>query len=397
MKPSEKHLKKLIFTILGDVVLFAAFILTFCWFHHAGKMLGFTGKNATVPTEEVIAKPSPSATEKQTTPAVTPTGAALPTGQEQPGLTSAPTATPLPTPTPECDENGVPYDFSGDFGAKFGKLFSADNTIVTDDTSYRSHDVYIKMSAFDGNLSQRTSKGAERFAQSHTVWYAFDVYVRNIENFFTSYSRSGEKQFSALYKDTSFGNAVAAINGDLFLYYDETKKVIVRNGSVIRTSDYIVDDICVLYWDGAMEIETHDTYDWNRIKERAPYQIWSFGPSLIAPDGSVNKCYDSVIWIKNPRAAVGMVEPGHYVLLAVAGYRADAQRTVNGDGITLEAVGELMASLGCKVAYNLDGGASVYAGFNGKELFHVTNASGSTRTISDILCIGECIGKDGAE
>lgn len=391
MTDSGKRTNRVIICILIDIILFGVCILSFCYFHHVRKMLGIGGNNGNVPTTAVISKPSPSPVSATPSPSETP----VPTGSEL--NTPVPTQTSTPTPTPECDENGTPYDFSGDFGAKFGKLFSADNQIVSDETSYRSHDVYVKMTAFNGNYAQRDSRTSEHFTEDHTVWYAFDIYVRNIENLFTNYSNSGTKQFSVLYNDTTFGKAVAAVSGDLFLYYEESKSVIVRNGAVIRTADYIAEDICVLYWDGTMEIETHDTYDWNRIKERAPYQIWSFGPSLIAADGSINRCTESPVWIKNPRAAVGMVEPGHYVLLGINGYRADEQRAVNGGGATLEATAQIMHDMGCKVAYNLDGGASVYAGFLDSDLIRVTNVNGTIRSISDIICVGERPGQGGAE
>ena len=153
--------------------------------------------------------------------------------------------------------------------------------------------------------------------------------------------------------------------------------------------DYISEPICVLFWNGEMACYTHDTYDKDAIIEKAPYQIWCFGPILTDDEGNSLSNTDSSVWIKNPRAAIGYVEPGHYVLLAVAGYRDEAQVPENGRGVTLEALAKIMTDHGCVLAYNLDGGASVYAGYNGEQLFSVKNQNGSNRLICDIICVGE--------
>lgn len=365
---------------MTDVLLFATLLLYFCYFHHVKPMLAAKENPGAIPTEAVIGKPS-------TTPTNTPTPTEIP----EPAISPTDAPTNSPTPTPECDENGVPYDFSGDFGEKFGKMFLGDDRVSADDTSYRSHDLYITMTSFDGSYSQRSSKKSDKPSDSHVVYHVFDIYVRNIENLFCSY-KSSRTSFMKLYNDTTIGKTIAAISGDLFYGYDSSKPVIVRNGSVIRKSDYITYDICVLYWDGTLETETHDTYNWDRIKERAPYQIWSFGPSLLDENGAVRDTTSSSVWGKNPRSVIGYVEPGHYVFVAVEGYRAENQKAKNGVGTNLEATAQIAKDFGCKVAYNLDGGASVYAGFQGEQLFYVTNSNETVRNISDIICIGEITG-----
>ena len=54
------------------------------------------------------------------------------------------------------------------------------------------------------------------------------------------------------------------------------------------------------------------------------------------------------------------------------------------DGIRLSALSQLMADLGCKVAYNLDGGDSAQMYWNGKIINKTKNES---RVISDIIYI----------
>ena len=65
----------------------------------------------------------------------------------------------------------------------------------------------------------------------------------------------------------------------------------------------------------------------------------------------------------------------------------DGRQIVDGDkgfseGITLTDLSRLMADLGCKAAYNLDGGGSAKMYFNGDV---ITNCSNNKRVISDII------------
>ena len=374
--------------LVGDLITFVVILLAFCYFHHVRVLWGL-GNPDPSPTFTILKPTDP--------PTVTPTSS-VPTEPAVPSVTpsepsdATPTPTLSPTPTPLCDENGNPYDLSGDFGEKFGTLFSADDTVILEDDLYRSHDLYIRLTRFDGNLAQRTGKRTDRFAESHTVYFCFDIYVRNIENLYTSYSTNGRRTFASLLSDDQNGKTIGAVSGDLFYGYESSKEVIIRNGNVIRIADYISDSICVLYWDGTMEVINHDEYDKDKLLARSPYQVWSFGPGLIGEDGSALLNASSAIWIKNPRSAIGMVEPGHYVFLAVAGIRDQAQVAENGLGITMESLAQILVDHGCVVGYNLDGGASAYAGYNGQILFSVEKNSGSTRLISDIICVGELKG-----
>ena len=387
----NKTSKRIAGYLLGDFITFVVVLLAFSYFHHVRVLWGTKGGPEPSPSFS-IAKPT-EAESVSATPA--PPTEALPVSPlPTDGPAATPTPTASPTPTPPCDENGVPYDLTGDFGEKFGTLFSADDTVVLEDNLYRSHDVYITLTRFDGKLAQRRKKSGTAFSESHTVYFCFDIYVRNIENLYTSYSTKSRQTFAKLLGDTSNGSTVAAISGDLFFGYESSKEVVIRNGNVIRIADYISDSICVLYWDGSMEVLDHDSYNKDKLLEKAPYQVWSFGPGLIAEDGTALLNASSPIWIKNPRSAIGMVEPGHYVFLAVAGIRDQSQAAENGLGITMESLAQILVDHGCVVGYNLDGGASAYAGYNGEILFSVEKGSGSTRLISDIICIGEINGGD---
>ena len=88
--------------------------------------------------------------------------------------------------------------------------------------------------------------------------------------------------------------------------------------------------------------------------------------------------------ITNPRTAIGMVEPLHYIMVVSDG------RTEESVGLSLYELGELMQRLGCDCAYNLDGGGSSTMWFNGEVLNKPTTYGDviAERPISDIIYIG---------
>ena len=62
---------------------------------------------------------------------------------------------------------------------------------------------------------------------------------------------------------------------------------------------------------------------------------------------------NSKVAVRNPRSAIGMVEPGSLCQHSGGWHEARKSR-----GLTTVALGELFADEGCKVAYNLDGGGT---------------------------------------
>ncbi|MBQ8288213.1 MAG: phosphodiester glycosidase family protein [Clostridia bacterium] len=364
--------------ILIDILLLAVFLSVFCYYHHIREIWGIgIDPNVTEAPEMVFTRP-PKKTAPNSSTLLTPVTDPLP-GTDQPPATDN-SGNPVTTEKiPEVTE--PPLDTSGDFGARFANLFAqGENEVNRGEDYYQSHDVYIKVTAVDTKMDQLPKKGATQKTQTRVKYYLADIYVRNIDNFFTSYSSGKNKSFNQLLSGT---NALFAINGDVFNTGAASKEIIIRNGVPIRTKDYISSDICVLYWDGTMETITPKEYNWEKIAAKNPYQAWSFGPELLNDDGSAKINISSNVWRLNPRAAIGYVEPGHYVLLVVDGNRDDTGD--GGDGLNMDEMAKILSNAGCKQAYNLDGGASVYGYYDGEMLVSFEGE----RTISDIICVGE--------
>ena len=115
----------------------------------------------------------------------------------------------------------------------------------------------------------------------------------------------------------------------------------------------------------------------------------SFGPILVQDGVKTGEKTLENNWLfkTNPRVGVGMVEPGHFIVI-VGGYRSDYPKA--NLGWDLNEFAELMASFGCQQAYNMDGGVSAALIFMGERLNKGGNKKdwSQLRTLPDGLLFG---------
>ena len=113
---------------------------------------------------------------------------------------------------------------------------------------------------------------------------------------------------------------------------------------------------------------------------------WQFGP-LLVHEGQPNRTQeDGAFGIRHSRILFGYYEPGHYVAVAVDGRRKDAI------GMDLMDMVDLMTSLGCREAMNLDGGLSAIMTFMGETVNDPPKNGvddGSGRYLADMLLFAE--------
>jgi exopolysaccharide biosynthesis protein len=117
------------------------------------------------------------------------------------------------------------------------------------------------------------------------------------------------------------------------------------------------------------------------------WQVFSFGPGLIKNNSIAVTTNQEISGDKsmndNPRTAIGMVEPLHYVMIVGNG------RTRESKGLTLYQLAQALAYEGCTLGYNLDGGGSSTLWFQGKVInYPTTNGGYKEREVSDIVYIG---------
>lgn len=240
--------------------------------------------------------------------------------------------------------------------------------IEQDENGYRSAKVKVSLSTV---------------REKKLTYYVADILVRDINCFRTQFAQDRYAKIEHVEKTAARNNAIVAVNGDY--YRARQGGIIIRNGEVYRKTVLKDRDVCVLYQDGVMECYSPSDVKINEILERGAYQSWTFGPSLLKEDGSAKtnkKEFRTGVFRQNPRTAIGYLEPGHYVLVVVDG------RKQNGSlGLDMVGLSDLMASLGCKVAYNLDGGGTsvmtttAYGALN--------KQSNADRMCSDIVLVVE--------
>ena len=265
---------------------------------------------------------------------------------------------------------------ASDWRARYAEHFT-DEIIITDH-SYSSPNVSINISTHQELI--------DGYPQ---VWYVADIYIASLDCFRCfargdSFDRYVKVPADELAQEAG---ALISINGD-YCNAQGQPGFYVRNGQVYDAYQTTV-DICVLYSDGTMETYTKKGYKVDEVLAREPYQVWKFGPSLLTNEGGAKSEFNAAggLWIGNPRSAIGYYEPGHYCFVVVDGRQKTWSR-----GLTLKQLSQLFADLGCKCAYNLDGGASATMCFMGG-LF---NKQSSYRKIGDIVMICEPQGEGDA-
>lgn len=233
--------------------------------------------------------------------------------------------------------------------------------------------------------NENVSITLKEYYEKETHIYVADVYVSSskyIKSAFAqdTYGKNVKEKTSVIAKNN---NAIFAVNGDY--YGAQERGYVIRNGVAYRYSSD-GDDILCLYADGTMQIVDSDDTDPDRLVEEGVWQAWNFGPGLLDEAKILVGKKDEVAqaMASNPRTAVGMVAPCHYIFVTSDG------RTEESAGLSLYELAEFMKKLGVKTAYNLDGGGSATMYFDGEVINKpTTHGEIKERRISDIVYIGK--------
>ena len=205
-----------------------------------------------------------------------------------------------------------------------------------------------------------------------------DVWVSSVKYFRRGFALgkwNGEMRSVKTIAEDS--GAILAMTGDYASLLDAG--LVVANGILYRDSNNRVRDNCLVLADGEMVTYKRREMDVATVLDAGGlWHSFLFGPQLLE-DGEVILKSDSKIRQANPRSAIGFISPGHYVFVVADG------RTSKSRGLTIEALSQLMKDLGCRYAYNLDGGQSAVMWFNG-EIVNSPYRGG--RRLTDIVYIG---------
>ena len=291
---------------------------------------------------------------------------------------ASPAPTPIPAQTDEPEETPPPEeepepDKRSEWQIRFAEHFTPE--VVQSEDSYTSPNLSVVLTHHE----MESPKGP-------VVYHIADIYIGNIDCFRSGLAATPPRfhMSASLVKMMEEQNGVVGINGDFCSY--SYGGVAVRNGTVWQNIRSRI-DLCVLYRDGTMETMPYDSFDLDDAVARDVWQVWSFGPQLLDGEGQpltiANASLPNIhISGRNPRTAVGYYEPGHYCFLV-----ADGRQPGYSVGMTLEEMGQVFSELGCKAAFNLDGGGSSMMAFQGQLVSQIY--SNAPRSLSDCLLIAD--------
>lgn len=246
---------------------------------------------------------------------------------------------------------------------KFADKFT-NGEIVKDDTSYKSANINVKIG---------------KVQKVGLTYFVADIYLADIKYFKTAFASGKYEDGNGdhAYKIAQKNNAVIAINGD---NSPRNKGPVVRNGDLYP---YKVEmDVCVLNNDGTMQTFSPEEFNIKTIETQGAWQAWTFGPMLLKNGQPMKKGeFNGTVNPKNPRSAIGYYEPGHYCFLLADGRQGDYS-----EGLTTEEMSQVFYDLGCKAAFNLDGGQSAEMAFMGDL---VNKPFDNGRPINDIVYIAD--------
>lgn len=241
-----------------------------------------------------------------------------------------------------------------DWHKKFADKFT--DQVVSTDTSYTSPNVSVQLSyhQYDTGKLDKSNSGKHEKYGTKISYVLADIYVGDITCFQTAFAQDtyGVGYSEKLTDMSARMKSILAVNGDSYSNNrHEDNGTIIRNGVIYRNKQ-TTEETCVLNWDGTMDIYQPGQVDLQQLVDRGAYQSWIFGPSLLDENGKAKNTFLTWDYIResHPRTAIGYYEPGHYCLLLVDG-RQDSSR-----GMFLDEMAKVFEDLGCKVAYNLDGG-----------------------------------------
>ena len=166
--------------------------------------------------------------------------------------------------------------------------------------------------------------------------------------------------------------------------------VVIRNGEVIATKtrnsqkrrNWPNLDTMAVYQDGSMKTFDCDALTAEEYLEQGAVQVFAFGPWLLS-GGEVHPNLEKINNYSEPRVALGMIEPYHYILIVTAG-----RPTSKYQGYKLTWMAEKMQEYGVTEALNLDGGDTVALAFNNKVIIHGNMESKKLRNLGSMIAFG---------
>jgi len=267
-----------------------------------------------------------------------------------------------------------------------GFLISEEDEFVYTDAEnglwiYVSHDLRVEIDRYKAN-------------DLDLVWLTAHIWEREAAGFETFFSNEKKPWDAHINQETLSRRErlVFACNADFFSARlgDMPVGIVIRHGKVISKKttssrgSIPTLDLLAFYPDGRMITYNSNSYTPDELLAMGVTDTLSFGPILIKDGVLQLEQLQDMGHAREPRTALGMVEPGHYVCILTEG------RTKDSEGVQLSWLGEMMAEEGCVEALNLDGGLTSVMCFMGTKI-NKTGKDGqneNARRTTDLIGIG---------
>jgi hypothetical protein len=252
---------------------------------------------------------------------------------------------------------------------------------------YLSGDLRVVIERFTGKTGQHK-----------VVWFIADIRFRGAQAF-RAYCADPNNPSRAQARPAQIARMnqlVYAQNGDLFswrVYNRQRTGLIIRNGKILHQKTYAkavaaippLDELA-LYPDGRIEMRVPGRLSAQDYLDRGASDVLAFGPILFqdkVKDGRLDKSFTH----REPRSALGVVGPGHFIGILVEG------RNARSAGANLQFVADRLLECGCYEAFTLDGGQTVAMVFLGEEVMDpgIYNGFQQARKQQDVIGIGHSV------
>ncbi len=227
-------------------------------------------------------------------------------------------------------------------------------------------------------------------------WYESEIWSKDgtVLRAFLADSEHPKKGHTRPENIAKHRSVVYAQNGDLFTWRIEQKRktgIIIRGGQVVSNQPYkkavtaipALDELS-LYADGHIEVHLPGELSSEDYLAKGALDVLSFGPILVR-DGVMDERVKNNFDAMEPRSAIGMVSPCHYVGVMVEG------RNKRSNGAPLSFLAQRLMARGCTQGFNLDGGQTAAMIFMGDIIMEtgLYNGYSNTRAQQDIIGIGQ--------
>ncbi len=167
----------------------------------------------------------------------------------------------------------------------------------------------------------------------------------------------------------------------------------IRNGAVLYDDPQIKEvkmpnyETLALYYDGHAESYPSKDKTAESYLNDGAAEVFTFGPCLVR-NGELTEYIATANRSNNPRLAIGVAEPGHYVVVLCEGRVGKSDKLKRSTGVMMKNLAQIMKEQGCTVAVNMDGGQTAVMAFMGKQINRVVKTDPKGRASVEALAFG---------